>query len=285
MGGREDFYRWPNMRSVVIGLIGFLSFGSALRCSAATANVSVGDNFFSPATTNINLNDTVTWTWIGFSSHSSTSSSGLWDSGIHGNGFTFSRQFTTAGNFPYFCRVHPFQTGSINVRSGDSAPTVMIVSPANGAVFAAPASFTFTANASDPDGSVTQVEFFRGTMSLGVDATSPYTMAVSGLPAGSYGLFAVATDNAGARATNSVSVEVVTPVPVALTQPERLSVTQFRFRYSANAGLRYVIERSANTDAWQAIATNTASQSTVIFVDTNATADLNLYRVGRLPNP
>jgi hypothetical protein len=99
------------------------------------------------------------------------------------------------------------------------APTVAITNPPNGTVLTAPASFTLVATASDSDGSVSQVEFFQGSTSLGVDASDPYSVAVSSLAAGSYALSAVATDNLGAKATNSVGV-VVNALPTAsITSP------------------------------------------------------------------
>ena len=42
-------------------------------------------------------------------------------------------------------------------------PTVSITSPAAGATFTAPATITVTAAASDTDGSITKVDFYRGT--------------------------------------------------------------------------------------------------------------------------
>ncbi len=189
------------------------------RNFAATVGVNVGDNFFSPSAVTINVNDTVSWSWVGLSSHSSTSNTGLWDSGIHGRGFSFSRQFTAAGNFPYFCRVHPFQTGSVAVQQANSPPTVAITSPADGAIFNAPASFTIMATASDTDGSVTQVEFFRGASSIGIDAISPYTATLNDLAAGTYRISAVATDNAGAKATNSITITVNALPVVKITNP------------------------------------------------------------------
>ena len=103
--------------------------------------------------------------------------------------------------------------------SGNAAPTVTMANPTNGAVFAAPASFTLAASAADSDGSVAQVEFFNGGSSLGVDASDPYSVAVNSLTAGSYTFSAVATDNLGAKATNSVSV-VVNALPTAsITSP------------------------------------------------------------------
>src|SRR3954453_22096411 len=47
------------------------AFGSPLSF-AATQNVSVGSNFFSPSTVTINVNDGIKWTWAA-SNHTSTS--------------------------------------------------------------------------------------------------------------------------------------------------------------------------------------------------------------------
>jgi len=99
------------------------------------------------------------------------------------------------------------------------APSVSIISPTNNTVFVAPATFTIQGAASDSDGSVAQVEFFNDTASLGVDTTSPYTAAVNNLSAGTYLLSAVATDNLGAKATNSVTVTIDAPPTVSLTSP------------------------------------------------------------------
>jgi len=76
----------------------------------------------------------------------------------------------------------------------------------------------------------------------------------------------------------------VNPVAIVLSGPQRLSATQFQFRYTANPGLRYVIECSPILTNWARVATNTASggsQSFTGVIETNR----NFYRVGRLPNP
>jgi hypothetical protein len=112
-------------------------------------------------------------------------------------------------------------------------PVVAIETPVNGEVFAAPANIPIVAFAHDPDGFVRTVEFFAGTKSLGivtnwpiaVDApisstagivypvSSPFHILWSGVPAGSYTLTAVATDNGGATATSApVNITVVTNV-------------------------------------------------------------------------
>ena len=52
-------------------------------------------------------------------------------------------------------------------------PSVSLTSPANGGSYTTGANIAVSANASDSDGSVAQVDFFRGTVSLGVDTSSP----------------------------------------------------------------------------------------------------------------
>jgi uncharacterized protein (DUF608 family) len=88
--------------------------------------------------------------------------------------------------------------GGINiVATGDAPPTVSITSPANGATFTAPASVTINAAAADSDGTVSKVDFYRGTTLLGTDTSSPYSYSWTNVAAGSYILTAKATDNGG----------------------------------------------------------------------------------------
>src|SRR5262249_40484795 len=98
---------------------------------------------------------------------------------------------------------------------------------------------------------------------------------------------AVATDNLGATNTSTnITFTVVTPVAVTLTNPALLSATQFKFTYSANPGLRYVVERSSTLpNNFLALMTNTAASSSVTFTDSAAGLAAGFYRVGRLPNP
>ncbi len=92
----------------------------------------------------------------------------------------------------------------------NALPAVALTAPANNAQFAAPAAITLTANASDPDGSIAQVQFFSGSASLGIDTTSPYSVVWTGAAAGAYTLTAVATDNLGAVVSS-------TPITVKVT--------------------------------------------------------------------
>jgi PKD repeat protein len=93
---------------------------------AATVNISVGDNFFSPSNPTINQGDVVVWHFNGHVAHSvrsgscspSCSFNNKFTSGAAQVSGTFtSPPFNTLGTFPYFCGVHQSaMTGSITVQ-------------------------------------------------------------------------------------------------------------------------------------------------------------------------
>jgi plastocyanin len=251
---------------------------------AATTNVTVEDFDFSPPNVTISVNDSVIWNWTG--SFHTTTSAGLWDSGIHNPGASFTNKFMAAGSFPYLCSVHTFMVGSVAVAGANVAPGVMITNPAPGAVFAAPWTGMIQASATDSDGSVSSVEFFTNAVSLGIVSNQPYNLSVTNIPAGSYALTAVATDNSGAtNISTAVNISVVDPVPIMISGAASLLGGQFRLTYTANTGLTYVVERSSSLGNFSGISTNMAASSSVNFTDTAAMDLQSYYRVGRLPNP
>jgi plastocyanin len=287
--------RWAGM------VVGAMIFTHSLAGDAATVTVFVGNtnlsgfaaDVFVPPSTNINVNDQVVWVWEGLN-HSSTSGtngvpSGLWDSTITNRPHAFTNTFTVPGNFTYYCQVHVSfgMTGLISVAAVDLPPTVSITNPVNNATFSAPASFVLAATASDSDGTVTNVQFFQGATSLGNMATSPYSVPVNNLAAADYAFSAVVTDNGGLTATNAVTVHVVTPVPIVLSAPQFLSPTDFRFNYTANSGLSYIIQRASDLGSgiWTTLSTNLATGSPMLFDDTALSGSPAFYRVGLLPNP
>jgi hypothetical protein len=80
------------------------------------------------------------------------------------------------------------------------------------------------ASATDVDGTVAQVEFFANGVSIGVDPTSPFSIAWTPRLGGTYNLTAVATDNLGALSLVSAPTTVTVsggnaPTGVALTAP------------------------------------------------------------------
>jgi len=266
---------------LALGTLG-LAFGCG-HLTAALTNVNIGLYGYNPSAVAIKVNDQVQWTWLS-DYHSVTSSEGLWDSGLYNSGFTYTLTFTNAGTFPYYCSFHYFD-GSVTVQSASLAPTVTITNPPNGVVLSAPAALVLGATAADPDGSVTNVEFFQGSTSLSNMAAVPFSVPVSRLPAGNYAFSAVATDDSGLTATNVIAVQVITAAPLVLSSPQRVSGAVFDFSYAADPGLRYVVERSADLKSWVGVATNTAASNPMPFRDNSASGNAQYYRVRRLPNP
>src|SRR6266446_10735894 len=163
-------------------LLAGLAFGSMMcglgsTAQAAVTNVTVESFDFNPSSVSINVNDSVKWNWAS-GTHTTTSSSGLWDSGPRSSG-SFTNTFTSAGNFPYFCSIHTFMTASVTVTGPNQPPSVSITNPPSGGTFSAPWTGVLQATASDTDGSVSKVEFFKDSTSLGSVTSMPYSLTVS----------------------------------------------------------------------------------------------------------
>src|ERR1041385_4326026 len=91
---------------------------------------------------------------------------------------------------------------NISVSTANQPPSVTITNPVDGSTLSSSAALTIRATANDPDGSVTNVQFFDGGVLLGSDATSPYTFNTTLAPA-VHTLTAVAFDNLGLSATSA----------------------------------------------------------------------------------
>ena len=267
---------------VIAALVGL----PALASFAATKVVTIGNYWFSPTNITINPGDTIVWSNIVLTAHDTTSSSGLWSSAQLAQNRTFSYTFTNAGNYPYICAVHivahPEQTGTVSVASsGNLPPSVLITNPPSGTVFTAPANVTMQASASD-DVSVTNVQFLVGSTILANDTAAPYAATTNGLPAGSYTLTAIASDNAGAKATNSVSISVKnSPLPVTILSPT-LSGNAFSFAFATQVGYTYSgqFTPSLNPVTWFTFTNLSGNGSVVGVTDFSLTNSERYYRVG-----
>ncbi len=96
---------------------------------------------------------------------------------------------------------------------GSVPPTVSLTSPSHSSTFEAPVDITVSADASDSDGTITQVEFFANGMSIGTDASSPYSISWNVSDTGTYVIKAVATDNHDLNTTSdSITISVTYPL-------------------------------------------------------------------------
>jgi hypothetical protein len=114
---------------------------------------------------------------------------------------------------PGFARTPIFNIPSCLVASGaaNQPPSASITAPTSGATFAAPATITINATATDSDGTVSQVQFFQGSTLLGSTSTAPYSFTWTNVPAGTYSLTAKAFDNLNATGTSAPVTITVNP--------------------------------------------------------------------------
>jgi plastocyanin len=110
---------------------------------------------------------------------------------------------------------------TVTVSSQNQPPVISITSPANNATVTGP-SVTLEANASDPDGTITKVEFLESRTSLGSATASPFRIQVNLAP-GPHTIRAQATDDKGTvTSANTVTFTVAAannPPAVSLTSP------------------------------------------------------------------
>jgi chitodextrinase len=106
------------------------------------------------------------------------------------------------------------------VGAPNALPVVSFTAPTNGASFITGSAISLAANATDADGTITQVEFKVDGVSVGVDATAPYTASYTGA-IGSHTLTATATDDQGGVTTATINITVsANPAPTcAITAP------------------------------------------------------------------
>ncbi|HEY9250347.1 MAG TPA: Ig-like domain-containing protein, partial [Rariglobus sp.] len=88
-------------------------------------------------------------------------------------------------------------------------PEVAFTAPANGALFDSPATFELLANATDGDGTVVRVDFFRDGELIGTDGSAPYAISQNGLSSGVYHYTAQAIDNDGNVVTSDAVIVTV----------------------------------------------------------------------------
>ena len=185
------------------------------------------------------------------------------------NGSTLLATITTAP-YSYLWQNTPIGTHTITAKAYDNLntatttpptiftviaptntpPTVNIVSPTANQTYVAPANVSINANAADPNGTVTKVEFYNGTTLLGTDFTAPYSYIWSNLGFGTYQIKAKAYDNLGATTTSSTvtfSVNNSTPAYICtLTSPLQNAIyyqpinVPLAAKMSSTSGIQFV---------------------------------------------
>jgi plastocyanin len=113
--------QWPGsilaaMLTIVLALLPVLTlFEPAAAQEGATAEVSVVDFAFEPATLTVSAGMEVTWTNNGQRPHTITADDGSFDSGRLDPGEQFSQVFDQPGTYAYHCGFHPEMVATIVV--------------------------------------------------------------------------------------------------------------------------------------------------------------------------
>ena len=113
--------RNPALLALLLGL--FLPVFSF----AATVNVSVGDDSFSPKALSVSTGDTVVWTNAGSMNHTVTADDLSFLSPPLAPGQTYSHTFNGAGTFAYYCQYHggsggQGMSGTVSASTAQTAP-------------------------------------------------------------------------------------------------------------------------------------------------------------------
>ena len=90
----------------------------------------------------------------------------------------------------------------------NAAPTISLTAPTNGTQFTSPAGINLTANASDADGTITNVTFFANGTNIGSGTPAggnQFNLTWSNVGVGTYNITAKATDNDGVTKTTTIS--------------------------------------------------------------------------------
>jgi hypothetical protein len=137
--------------------------------------------------------------------------------------YSFNWSYVSSGTYAITARAYDRSgvvatSAPITVRS-TNAPAVTLTSPRAGS-YSTPATLTLTANATDQDGRIARVEYYRGSTLVGRATAAPYTFTWAAVPEGTHVLTARAIDNLGMAKTSApVSIAVYQAPAVQLIAP------------------------------------------------------------------
>ena len=253
--------RTLSVRSLAAAVLGACMAVCALQAPAAfAANVPVSltsNDRFSPATVNIALGDTVTWTWSQNDSHNVTTLSGQVDTFASGNrsSGTYQRAFNVAGTIQYRCTLHSGMNGTVVVSSGTSPPpppppdTTPPSAPTSVLASAADATVTLDwadSSATDFQNYVVQRRIGSGSFAtIGSPSDSAYTdvTVTNGV---TYGYRIRAVDTTGNVSSASAIVTTTPAAPPPTTGPANRHVAIANYVY----GPALLTVNSGDTVTW-----------------------------------
>ena len=158
--------------------------------------------------------------------------------------YSFSWTSATAGSYSITAKATDNAGGTKTTAARtmivNAAPTVNLELPLNAATFTAPATVALRATAADSDGTISKVEFFRGTtlISTGTLSAGKYTASWTNVAAGTYSVTAKATDNRSAATSSTAATITVCGAPtIAWSSPATGTVTNLASPVATGANL------------------------------------------------
>jgi len=147
---------------------GSLLVGGATLVSADDHAVTVDGFAYNPASIEVNVGDTVTWTNQDAVAHTVTSDDGAFAEPLPGSGGTATITFNTAGTFAYHCSIHPNMHGTVVVLAAAASPTAQPTNTAAPSSTAQPATPTL-----QPTNTAVPTTTAQPTSTAGPSTTTP----------------------------------------------------------------------------------------------------------------
>jgi beta-lactam-binding protein with PASTA domain len=172
---------------------------------------------------------------------------------------------------------------SSSLQNGNVPPTVVLDGPPAG-TYVTPVSLQLSATAGDSDGSVDHVDFLQNGSLLATDAVAPYGYNWTAVPAGTYSLTAVATDDLGAKTTSApvqvvVSTPALPPGPTSLGATVTNGVVTLTWMAPPGGAAHYNVYRSTTNGFIPSASTLIGQPTTTTFTDSGLAPNTYYYRV------
>jgi plastocyanin len=114
-------FKMLTFQAAALATAGLMMSAAASMTKAAAApsaaSVEIGNFTFKAPVTTVKVGTTVTWTNGDDIPHTVVSKDGVFKSKVLDTGDKFSFTFAKAGQFGYFCSLHPHMTGTIVVKA------------------------------------------------------------------------------------------------------------------------------------------------------------------------
>ncbi len=92
------------------------SSNAPVSVGGKTEAVAMRGSVFAPGNLQVPVGATVTWTNFDAVPHTASAKDGSWDTGIFNGGESKSITFDRAGDYEYYCKVHPAMIARLTVR-------------------------------------------------------------------------------------------------------------------------------------------------------------------------